>query len=264
MKTVLRYLTKQKFDWLFLDKGIYVGAASNQSDHHEGIYDHTIISQALKRDPRIDLDDIAINGLDDLCRGLMYNHRETHFISSWYLGDNEDFEMWAEYASDGVLIVSSTLHLLMHAPDPLNHAIKHETAIYDDEAKKLAINNPFAFKNTKFRHENEFRLVFNALEYSILTGFEADIFGTVIVGGKPSYESEEINVSISENGRKNAFRVISRKGDGYILKYDLNKLIQEVRVHPNSKDTQLEEIRLICSQAGLEAPVVRSKLASAL
>lgn len=259
---VLRYLTKQKLKCLFSDGGIFFSAASEQSDNQEGIYDHKIISKSIKKYPHINLNVNTEENINNISYDLMMSARNIHFLNSWYLTDNEQIEMWNRYATDGVIIVSNTLSLLIHTPDPLGHAMARFPVIYNDVLKKVAVNKPLAVKNSHFKDENEYRLTFDLLTYSIITGFEKEMCGITYVGKTPSYESEEILQTLSEHGKKNALKVITRKNFGYILKFNLAEIIQEIRVHPNSTQSQLEDIQLICKNNGLNIPVKKSLLAS--
>src|SRR5471032_105655 len=95
-KTITRYFNVQKFNWLLSDEGLYLGAAADQSDTSEGIYDHTILSHHIANTVN-DFDSIALKKLDELQLGLQNVGREDNYLSCWYLGAEESQEMWDEF-----------------------------------------------------------------------------------------------------------------------------------------------------------------------
>ena len=244
------------------DKGIYLGAAANQTDESEGLYDHTCLSSGLKE--RVDISSQEIwKEIDDLNHGLMHLNRSSSFISSWYMGEQESHEMWQKYGADGVVIVSSCYALQFFMPEPLEQATSFEEIIYSDKAKPNAINAPLKFKNEKFSEEREFRIIFNLTQYSVLTGYGLEPGKCVYIGGIPSYESKEITACMSERGIRQSHDVLHKKGDGHVIHYDLNSVIMEIRLNPNATEAEREAIESLCLNAGLECLVRHSELRSA-
>lgn len=258
---LIRYLSKEKFEWLLCDQGIYVGAASTQSDKNEGIYDSTLISRTLSAyAPHISK--IIWPEFDQVTKHLMLSNRENCYISSWYSGDGETRKMWDEYGNDGVAVISDEALLIHELPKPIGNASSFYKVQYCDNKKSSAINEPLKFKEEAFCHESEFRLVVNMSAYSLLTGFEAEKFGIAYVGDVPSYESKDITCCTSPEVLEQSHRVIRKKGDGYVVAFDLQKIIREVRLHPDCSNENELRIAKCLGSAGLNIAIQRSALSA--
>lgn len=255
-KPVMRYLTRSKFEYLLEDNGIYVSAACDQSDPHEGDYDHRYLSRLLRNEAGCEEE--LMEKVDDMMLGSKNVGRETTYLSCWYCSDEESPEMWKEYGTDGVIIFSTDLALEFALPKPLNQTTEFYELTYSDQLKLQANQQPFRFKNGRFEHEKEFRVEFNLLAYSVLTGFEPR--NEVRVGGVLSHECDEITSCMSPEARAQSHHVIRRKGKGYVLAYPLAKIIHEVRVHPNASDEELEEVRASLKACGIDCTVRHSSL----
>ena len=254
---LIRYLTKEKFDWLLCDNGIYIGAASAQSDKNEGVYDSKIISEVLKATNMLNLD---WQKLDDINQSLMLLSRNNNYLSSWFCGEHETQEMWDEYGSDGVALISDEISLIGTLPDPIGNAASFYKVIYDNLKKNGAIHNQLEFKEKQFQHESEFRLVVDMQRYSILTGFEKEKFGEVYVGNIPSYEDEGTTCCMSSQGKLQSHNAVKNKGTGYVISFDLDSLIKEIRLHPNCTEQSVRKINDILNAAGHNILVKRSSL----
>lgn len=256
---LIRYLTLEKFEWLLCDLGIYIGAASDQSDENEGIYDSKIMSEVLR--PRIsNISEMKWDALDRLAQSQMQNNRARCYLSSWYLGEVETREMWDEYGSDGVALISDENLLISELPKPLGNAASFYKVIYDNSIKMNAVNDPLEIKEEKFQHENEYRLVIDMLNYSILTGFEKERFGIVYVGDVPSYQSPDITCCMSPQGMTQSHRVIRKKGAGYVISFDLGRLVREIRLHPECTEENKLSIKKSLKAAGIKIVVQNSTL----
>ena len=258
MNNVLRYLNIEKLEWLLSDKGIYIGSASSQSDPEEAIYDHRI-SKLLKSDMMAFKSD-DWEKIDDLSYGLMINKQKNLYLSSWYRGDNESVQMWNEYGKDGVAIISDELSLISTLPEPLEQVLTCYHVVYDDQKKIGAINDPLKYKSAKFTHENEFRLVFDMQSYALMTGYEKEKYPMALIEDIPSYEHKSIIGGISEQGYKQSHDVIYSKSNGYVIKYDLNQVIHEIKLNPTCSAHQEQYIRKICEKAGLQCSIQYSTL----
>lgn len=257
----MRYLDFQKLEWLVQDGGLFFGAAENQSDKSEGVYDHKFLSALLAdNEEGINLQDL--DGLDDVQLGLQQVGRSNNYLSCWYLDSIESVEMWDEYAKDGVVILSDDWTLRDALPEPLEQAISYYDVIYSDELKKSGHRDPLRFKNKKYHKEKEFRLVFDLIKYSILTGFEAKI--EVRSGGILTHESSEFTQCMSAKGRAQSHKVLSRKALGFIFHYPLNLIIKEVRLHPRASDERLQVVTQLLRNAGIACPVNHSLLRSSI
>jgi hypothetical protein len=263
---LIRYLNKEKFEWLICDEGIYIGAASTQSDTNDGVYDSKRISEILKAGSLTtsNIDHIDWQKLDGVSQSLMLNSRESNYLSSWFSGENETPEMWSKYGSNGVALISDEISIIRELPDPLGNAASFYKVIYNNSEKANAIHDQFKFKEEKFQHESEFRLIIDMRRYSTLTGFEKEKFGAVYSGDIPSYEDEGITCCMSPQGRSQSHSVIRSKDSGYVISTDLGRLIKEFRLYPNCTVENERQIRDSLKEMGHCIAVKRSSLESKL
>ncbi|WP_462180199.1 hypothetical protein [Pseudoalteromonas gelatinilytica] len=275
LKKISRYLTREKFEWLLKDKGIFIAPASAQSDPDEGRFNSKSIVEAIHTyavelnsgknlmDDNFKLDLIKIF---DNCN----KHEQTvSYLSSWFLDENESHKMWNEYAKDesgtlGVSLVSSTDIIIMNLPKPLMHATEFEETVYDNLKKKYAFINSYKYKNEKFKDEKEFRLIFDLTQYSLITGYESGAITAIKIGNDLVPFHEHLNSSgryfPNEEDKKKIYTALERKGNGFILKFDLNKIISEIRLHPNSTLEDQVYIENLVREAGYDFKVLPSSL----
>lgn len=95
--------------------------------------------------------------------------------------------------------------------------------------KVLSAHDSLSVKNECFQGKQEFRLVFDLTQYSILTEFESCT--TVYVGDKPSHLDEGLTAGMLKNGIEQSHKIIRRKGNGLIFDYSLNVLVNKVRLY---------------------------------
>ncbi len=171
-------------------------------------------------------------------------------------------KMWDSYAPDCVVIVSTQEKLTDKVPGALKYVLTSCLINYNDELKRTEIFRPLTVKNMNFSYECEFRLLFDAGKYSILTGYDSETYGQVLVGGKPSHESAEITVGMGGVSKGMASKFIRKKNAGYVLLYPLGSILTEVRVNPRCSEQQKSAFQAILSDAGFTIPVVYSELAT--
>lgn len=270
MNKVWRYLTKEKLEWLVADSGLYFGPASSQSDSEEGLYDFTIPRVRFEENPERYIQISALEGqpesyrsqIDNISNQIMQGLRQSNFLNSWYSGNEESMEMWNSYAPDGVVIVSTQEKLTNQVPRALKHALTSCLMKYNDDLKRKEIFEPLTVKKVNFIYECEFRLIFDAIKYSILTGYDSETYKQVLVGVKPSHESTEITVGMGGViSREMASEFIAKKNVGYVLLYPLGSILTEIRVNPRCSEQQKSAFQAILSDAGFTIPVVESELA---
>lgn len=258
---LIRYLSKEKFEWLLGDKGIYIGSASSQNDNNEGIYNSGLISKVLRVNVH-NKNEMFWHELDSLSYNLMITKRDVSYLSSWYFGDVECRVMWDEYGNDGVALISDETLLIQRLPEPLGNASSFYKVEYNNDKKGSAVNESLRFKEERYLHESEFRLVVDMNRYSILTGFDTGRFGIVYEGSTPSYESAEMTCCMSPEGIAQSHRVIVKKGDGYVIKFDLQMIIREIRLHPDCTEEDVSHISKRLESHGIKVTVRRSDLSA--
>lgn len=257
MQNIMRYLTKQKLEWLLADKGLYVSAAQHQSDKEEGTSDHTFLAKHIAKTVE-GVDPELLTGLDKLMLDMQQIGREKNYLSCWYLGTEESEGMWEEFGKDGVILISQEWALMSAFSEPLEQAIDGYPVTYSDELKAGALHEPLRVKHQKFHTEKEFRIVFDLTKYSILTGFEG--IG-VYDGDKPSHLSPHITACMSKKGIEQGLKVIRRKDTGgLVLDFDFARAIREVRVHPLATDEELLDVQTRLQSIGVNCPVKHSLL----
>ena len=266
MMKIMRYLTIEKFGWLLSDNGIFLGSAGAQSDLNEGVYDPTYIRRLVEAHPEkyvpaqllhenIDKDD-----LDKFSADMMQISRERQYLCSWFAGDSESAEMWRNYAPDGVAIISEDMLIDLNMPQPVRLATHMLTVTYNSKKKQTEIHNPLAVKDDKYSYENEFRIIFNPQIFSIYTGFNVEKFGECFIGGKRTFEHEEITQAVNMEQIDDALNFVREKGDGYLFLYPLNKIITEIRISPYCTAEQEQEIKAIMNDSGLKVPLGKSSI----
>lgn len=257
MQNIMRYLTKQKLEWLLADKGLYVSAAQNQSDEEEGTSDHTFLAKHIAKTVE-GMEPELLAEIDKLMLCMQQVGREKNYLSCWYLGEEESEAMWEEFGVDGVILISQEWALMNAFAEPLEHAIDGYAVTYSDELKAGALHEPLRVKHAKFHTEKEFRVVFDLTKYSVLTGFEG--IG-VSDGDQPPHLSPQITACMSQKGIEQGLKVIRRKdAGGLLLDFDFARAILEVRVHPQATDEELQDIQTRLRSIGVECPVRHSHL----
>lgn len=225
----------------------------------KGAYDSGHMSKVLKTAFPA-LDEEVSEQLDALNHEQMMAGAESSYLSSWYSGETEIHKMWEEYGANGVALVTDKTTLIRELPDPLRAATSFYRLVYDDTIKSIEWNEPLRIKNEQFLSENEFRLVIYMHRYSILTGFENEIFGTVFIGDTPTYECTEIVCCMPSEGATRNGDAIRKKGDGYVIAFNLERLVKEIRLHPDCTKENERRVREKVTEAGFNISVSPSSL----
>jgi len=262
MIEIRRYLTKEKLIWLLDDKGIFLGPASEQSDSREGLYDHTYPRKLVEASPekytpaQLRHKKIDLSELDSLFKKMMQASREMQYLSSWFASDNEPSEMWENYGSDGVAIVSTDILITSNTPQLIQSATNMRMVQYNSDDKRKEIHNPLFVKDDKYSYENEFRIVFKPQIFSMLTGYNTKKYGVSYIGNEKSFESKEIDSEQIDD----ALNFIREKDCGYLFLYPLDKIITEIRINPYCTAEQEKELRNLINSANLTIPVSKSEV----
>ena len=99
---IWRFMDLRKFRDLMASEELYFRRADLFDDETEGLPPEQYVQRVLRLDP-LDLNDRRElnNHLGSLAQS-----REMHYITCWYLFDQETLKMWEGYGHDGVAIVS--------------------------------------------------------------------------------------------------------------------------------------------------------------
>jgi hypothetical protein len=250
MKSLQRYLTLEKFKWLCEDQGFFLAPLSRQSDPTEGIYDNKIPLDYIRKIvsnsfPSLNLEDLKARA-DEMQKKMMENDRNNVFISSWFIGEEESEEMWDNYSgNDGVVLFSRTDLLYMESPKclrDLGESFVCKDVIYDNKEKSKIHYQPAYYKNEEFLGEKEHRIIFDLKLFRMLTGQRDDIY----IGNSPVHEFFQKSGAILIVDSDEYKKVLIPKEEGYIVKYDLSRVIREVRINAKASEQAKKEIQELC------------------
>ncbi|MEQ9864662.1 hypothetical protein [Pectobacterium aroidearum] len=253
--TIWRYLTTEKFEQLINDKGIYFSKASDFEDKREGYYTQDKYFENLRRNESDEDTLNAINSAEEMSNRIRDRSPSHNYISCWHKNNNENINMWNDYiknADEGVVIKSNDIKIIWMIPHSLSEVITHYDCIYGDKNNNNDFTDNFKYKDQKFHSENEFRLVIDNFTLNVLTPFSGGLESIPCIGGERSYKD-------LGNG-KDPKNDIYKKGNGFVVKYDLNKIIDEIRTHPKSSDKYFRHIKEKMKEAGLACPLNQSEL----
>ncbi|WP_147282151.1 hypothetical protein [Serratia marcescens] len=260
--TLWRYLSHEKWLLLLEDNGLFFSKASKFEDKNEGYYDVEGKYSILQ-----ELHPESIDVIDKarcIAQSIRDKAPEHTYISCWQNMSDESLRMWKEYVSDereGVLVRSDIISLLLNIPKSLSEVITGKNCKYfANDSENLNFNNPFEYKRDLYSFESEYRLVLDSMQMSIMTGFNPDEFGEVLTEN----ENGELLPFHETLPLKNASDDVQIKPEaGYVIKYPLDRIIHEVRVHPLASDIYLSRIRDDLKKAGVNCPVNRSAITHA-
>ncbi|WP_211130665.1 hypothetical protein, partial [Serratia surfactantfaciens] len=157
-----------------------------------------------------------------------------------------------------VLIKSSIPSLQLNKPKSLSEVISGASCkYYKNESENLNFRHPFEFKDNLYSFEQEYRLILDSMYMSTLTGFNPDNFGIAEIITE-NYESIPYHQTLPVRNASEDVQI--KPGAGYVIKYPLEKIICEVRVHPLASDSYLSHVRQELINAGIDRPVNRSEI----
>lgn len=253
---LLRYLSPEKFQLLLSDGGLFFSRASVQSDENEGRFNPATLPNAL-REHVAELHSDVLAKVASLESERIEVNRETSFLSCWYSGSDEHDCMWSAFAEDGIVIHTDNWAL---QDALLEHAryIKYARVIYDDQLKEVAIHDPLGVINERYSHEREYRAILDSVDMKLLTGTGdgPDLY----VDGELAHQSTLASTGGRVPTAEDMEAAIVRKNNGYVVKCDLNALVQQIRVHPGATEAFRASVEAQCRAAGLDCPVLPSEL----
>ncbi|KAF1014199.1 MAG: hypothetical protein GAK31_03223 [Stenotrophomonas maltophilia] len=253
---LLRYLSLEKFQLLLSDRGLFFSRASVQSDEDEGRFDPATLSNAL-REHVDEAHSELLAKVTSLEGDRIELNRDTSFLSCWYSGSDECKGMWDAFAEDGTVIQSDNWAL----QDALReHAryITYARVTYDDQLKKVAVHDPLHVINEIFAGEREYRAILDSVDMKLLTGTGDG--PDLRVNGELAHQSPLASTGGRVPSTEEMEAAIVRKSNGYVVRCDLNMLVQQIRVHPGATDAFRASVEAQCRAAGLGCPVAPSEL----
>lgn len=222
-----RYMDLPRFVSMLETKGIWLARADTFKDKHEGrIPDEmrAVIENAY--DNFEEKDKINVKNADDFQDYLVKNT----FISCWHKNFDENMAMWEIYGKDSnAIAVQTTVENIRNATDPYSlrgHSLIMKPVEYKnaDEVKGVLLYEECFFRKRRpYRYEEEVRI---------------------------SLDTYNIHSPTKDNPY------------GYTLPSELNLLIEEIIVHPDSADWFFSVVNSICNKYGIKSIVSRGKCSS--
>ena len=99
---IWRYMDLRKFRDLMASEELYFRRADMFTDKSEGLPPEQYAARVLRLDPYDIRDRVSLNNH----LGSLAQHRESYYISCWYLYGEETLDMWEQYGHDGVAVCS--------------------------------------------------------------------------------------------------------------------------------------------------------------
>lgn len=232
----------RKFRDLMASEELYFRRADLFTDRSEGLPTEQYAMQVLRLDPY----DIHHRANLNHHLGSLAQHRESYYVSCWYLHDQETLDMWAQYGHDGVAVCSS-YQLLKEALDRLLDEV-HLGLVRYGTAHLKGTFNALEFITTKqagYVSEREVR--------AVLTAYDPLASGNrhIDLGKFPHPEPLDVNP-------RNSWVPDCKR-----RRIDLRSLITGVVISPWAEPDAVQEIRLWTELKKAPAAVTHSKLTGA-
>ena len=241
-----RYIDKWKLESILKNKSLFFCRADSfLGDLTEGMIPNKVLNilgqQLLKSNQNSSTADKKEFYEDDMYTKLAKDYAARTLVSCWNYSDGEDKKLWSEYTtSPESVVIKTTIDSMKGCFEGILeniHGSKVRYLDYDTDilygsdfpAETLNIVHFTLHKRKQFEHEKEYRFV------HILNPDK---------GSEWDWNKEKFV-----------------KGKGKLIKADIDTLISEVRVHPNSDSAFQKEVQQLLSDANLNKPVNFSKFA---
>lgn len=215
-KTIWRYMDLSKFERLLEDNGnLYFTRSDKFEDSLEGKYSEITLKELEEKYLKLH-GEILVENWKKL--DMINAVRRNSLVSCWHINEHENIDMWNTYAKEKEAIVIKTsinkLYESLNISKNMNFNIDIGEVVYIDFHNtsleyKNHIIEPLFFKDKKYEFENELR---------------------VVVWKRP--QNNILNTDL------NNFYVCH----GGSLNIDLNILIDEIYISPNSSDDLIKKI----------------------
>ena len=216
-QTIWRYIDLSKFERLLEDNGnLYFTRSDKFEDSLEGKYSEITLKELEEKYLKLH-GEILVENWKKL--DMINAVRRNSLVSCWHINEHENIDMWNTYAKEKEAIVIKTsinkLYESLNISKNMNFNIDIGEVVYIDFHNtsleyKNHIIEPLFFKDKKYEFENELR---------------------VVVWKRP--QNNILNTDL------NNFYVCH----GGSLNIDLNILIDEIYISPNSSDDLIEKIK---------------------
>ena len=214
-KTIWRYMDLSKFERLLEDNGnLYFTRSDKFEDSLEGKYSEITLKELEEKYLKLH-GEILVENWKKL--DMINAVRRNSLVSCWHINEHENIDMWNTYAKEKEAIVIKTsinkLYESLNISKNMNFNIDIGEVVYIDFHNtsleyKNHIIEPLFFKDKKYEFENELR---------------------VVVWKRP--QNNILNTDL------NNFYVCH----GGSLNIDLNILIDEIYISPNSSDDLIKK-----------------------
>ncbi len=235
---IWRFVNMRKFRDLMTTAELYFCRADLFPDEREGL------------PPEEYLATFGLNPYDVNDRRELLNHigsdaqfREGFYVNCWHLFSEETCQMWKEYGSDGVAIISR-YQLLKSALTALSDRAYIGLVRYGPQhliGKRVNLFRYITTKRSKYAHEQEVRAFLWIADPNagINRHYDADNRAHPLpLTPPPDYVLK-----------------------GQRRKVDLQALVTDIVVSPWASSTTLDEIKRLVSDSGYKIPVRHSELA---
>ncbi len=216
-QTIWRYMDLSKFERLLEDNGnLYFTRSDKFEDSLEGKYSEITLKELEEKYLKLH-GEILVENWKKL--DMINAVRRNSLVSCWHINEYENIDMWNTYAKEKEAIVIKTsinkLYESLNISKNMNFNIDIGEVVYIDFHNtsleyKNHIIEPLFFKDKKYEFENELR---------------------VVVWKRP--QNNILNTDL------NNFYVCH----GGSLNIDLNILIDEIYISPNSSNNLIEKIK---------------------
>jgi len=226
---IWRYLSLPKFISMIHSESIFFARADKFEDKFEGSYSHANVELR----PQIYKDKIPESAMSQLSEFSKHMLRYT-IINCWHINENESAAMWKLYCSNNEgIAVQSTFNRLITSfdDDPDESIFVGKVQYIDYNTEWLPEGNalyPFVHKRKSFEHERELRAVIQELPMS---------------NGHIDFSKELFDY-------------------GKNLHVNLDNLIENIYVAPNSRRWFIEAVQVTVERFNLQKEILVSDLSN--
>ncbi len=225
--TLWRYIDLAKYLDLLSKRHLWMSRADLLSDPYEGSRTQPDVAQRVAL--AADLDPVAADNFVTHAAEIGRFLTIWMYISCWHLNEAESAAMWRTYMiGHGITIVTTTDRLgkSIIGPEEVSLSVVQYIDYETDSIPADNVFHPFLHKRRSFEHEREVRAICMQPP-------------TTAAALHPSQQAEGIGVSV-----------------------DVNRLVSEVRVAPDSPSWFRDVVEDVTRKYGFDFPVRRSSLAA--